>query len=188
MKLYLADGTTQVAASEGTNRQETIGYQPSVAGIYKLKVYRYAGSGNYFFDQSARVGIVSITLTTDGSVNFGTVALNASKDTTPSGINDPETIRVDTGPADLSVRSGNFSDGANIWTLGAANGTNQIKWEFSKDAASWTAFAAAGTNYSFDSAVPESDTRNLNLRLTLPTSTSSNNAHSAAITIVATTP
>jgi len=188
MKLYLADGTTQVAASEGTNRQETIGYQPSVAGIYKLKVYRFAGSGNYFFDQSARVGIVSITLTTDGSVNFGTVALNASKDTTPSGINDPETVRVDTGPADLFVRSGNFSDGANIWTLGTANGNNQIKWEFSKDAASWTAFAAAGTNYSFDSAVPESDTRDLNLRLTLPTSTSSNNAHSAAITIVATTP
>ncbi|HLA25722.1 MAG TPA: hypothetical protein VJ028_01015, partial [Patescibacteria group bacterium] len=68
------------------------------------------------------------------------------------------------------------------------NGNNQIKWDFSKDGSAWTNFAAAGTNYSFDSAVPESDTRDLNLRLTLPTGTSSNNAHSAAITIVATTP
>lgn len=188
MKLYLANGTTQIGASEGILRQETIGYQPISAGTYKLRVYQYAGSGNYFLDISARTAIISITLTTDGSVNFGTVALNVSKDTTPSGINDPENIRVDAGPADLSVRSTGFSDGSNNWNLGTSPGINQIKWDFSKDGSTWTNFAAAGTNYPFDSAVSELDTRDLNLRLTLPTGTSSNNAHSATVTIVASTP
>ena len=188
MKLYLANGTTQTGSSEGVLRQETIGYQPASAGTYKLKIYQYAGSGDYFLDISARTAVVSITLATDGSVNFGTVALNASKDTTPSGINDPETVRVDMGPADLSVRSTNFSDGSNNWNLGTSPGADRIKWDFSKDGSAWTNFAAAGTNYPFDSAVPESDTRDLNLRLTLPTGTTSNSAHSATVTIVATTP
>ena len=154
----------------------------------KLRVYQYAGSGNYFLDISARTAVISITLTTDGNVNFGTVALNASKDTTPSGINDPENIRVDAGPADLAIRSTDFSDGSNNWNLGTSSGSNQIKWDFSKDGSIWTNFAAAGTNYPFDSAVSEFDTRDLHLRLTLPTSTLSNNAHSATVTIVATTP
>ena len=118
MKLYLSNGTTQVGSSEGILRHETIGYQPASAGTYKLRVYQYAGSGNYFLDISARTAVISITLTTDGNVNFGTVALNASKDTTPSGINDPENVRVDAGPADLAIRSTDFSDGSNAWNLG----------------------------------------------------------------------
>ncbi|GEM_PF-907876 len=47
--MYNPSGT-RVAAAEGVTRQETISYQPSVAGTYKLEVRSYSGSGAYFAD------------------------------------------------------------------------------------------------------------------------------------------
>lgn len=183
--LYASDGITELARSWGTNRQETIGYQPTSTGLYKLKVYSYLGSGNYFFDQSAGTGLaVAITLTTDGTIPFGIVALGATRDTT----NDVQTVQVTTGPANLSVKSTTFSDGINTWTLGAGNGANQVKWEFSKDGAAWTTITPADTLFTLDNNVAQGDTRNLYLRLTMPSSTTSNNQHSAVATIVATAP
>lgn len=187
--LYASDGTTKLASSEGILRQETIGYQPTTTGIYKLKVYSYNGSGNYFFDQSAGTAVaVSIVLTTDGTTPFGILALGSVKDTTASGTNDVQTVQVTTGPANLSIKSTNFSAGANIWTLGSTNGSNQVKWEFSKDAAGWNTFSSADTLFPFDTNVAQGATRNLYLKLTMPTSTLSNNEHGATVTIMATAP
>src|SRR5690606_32989195 len=47
--LYNSSGTL-VARSEGTKRQETIRYQPSVTGTYTIRVSSYTGRGSYFFD------------------------------------------------------------------------------------------------------------------------------------------
>jgi serine protease AprX len=49
--LYNPSGT-QVAASEGTTRQETILYQPTVTGTYTVRVKSYTGTGAFFFDRS----------------------------------------------------------------------------------------------------------------------------------------
>lgn len=189
MKLYASDGTTQLAVSDGTTRQETIGYQPTATGIYKLRVYSFSGSGNYFFDLSAGTfPPVSITLTTDGALDFGILGLSATKDTTPSGLNDVQTISVDTGPASLDIKSTVFSNNGNSWTLGTTNGADQAKWEFSPTGASWSTFAAANTLHPLASAVSQGSTQNIFFRLTMPTSTSSNNVYSSQIIIVATTP
>lgn len=190
--LYAADGTTELARSWGTNRQETIGYKPSATGIYKLKVYSYAGSGNYFFDQSAGTAVaVSISLQTDGTTPFGILVLGATKDTTPSGTNDVQTVKVDVGPANLSVKSSNFSDGTgNTWTLGSTNGDNQVKWEFSKEAtpSAWTTFEVANNLYPLAANVAQGATQSIYFKLTMPTSTVSSNQYSATVTIVATAP
>ncbi|WP_157057858.1 S8 family serine peptidase, partial [Calditerricola satsumensis] len=53
--LYNSSGTL-VARSEGTKRQETIRYQPSVTGTYTIRVSSYTGSGSYFFDVSVGGG------------------------------------------------------------------------------------------------------------------------------------
>ncbi|MBS3986217.1 MAG: S8 family serine peptidase [Selenomonadales bacterium] len=45
---------TVVASSTGTNRQETIRFQPSVTGTYTLRVNSHAGSGGYWFNVSRR--------------------------------------------------------------------------------------------------------------------------------------
>ena len=97
-------------------------------------------------------------------------------------------MRVDIGPADLDVRSTVFSDNGNTWFLDTTNGVNQVKWEFSKDGASWATFLVADTLYDLANNIAEANTQDLYLRLTMPTSTSSANEHSATVTIVATAP
>lgn len=58
--VYNPSGTL-VSKAEGTKRQETISFKPTVTGNYKIRVSSYSGSGNYFFDVSA--GAVSLTRT-----------------------------------------------------------------------------------------------------------------------------
>jgi serine protease AprX len=58
--LYNPSGT-KVASSEGTTREEYIGYSPTTTGNYKIYAKSYAGSGSYYIDVScANAG--SITL------------------------------------------------------------------------------------------------------------------------------
>jgi hypothetical protein len=186
--LYDTDGTTELDRSISTTRQDTVGYQPTTTGTYKLRVNSYSGAGNYFFDQSAGTAVVSISLTTDGETPFGTVALNQTIDTTASGTNDVQTIEVLTGPVDLNIKSTNFSDGSNTWTLETSSGSDQVKWEFSKDGAGWAIFSSDNTLFSFDSNVAQGATCDLYLRLTMPTATSSNDEHESTVTITATQP
>ncbi len=60
--LYNPSGV-QVAKAEGTKRQETITFTPTVTGTYTLKVSSYSGSGSYYVDLSA--GTDGLTLTSN---------------------------------------------------------------------------------------------------------------------------
>lgn len=173
-----------ICKSRTVEDQETVGFQPPSVGTYKLRVVSYSDSGDYFIDTSFGQPAVSISLNTDGSHDFGAVALGNSSD----NISDPEQIVITTGPADISVKSSNFSDGANIWQLGTTSGEDQILWEFSKDGTTWPDFSSANTLFSLDTSVAQGNTRDLYLRLTMPTETSSNDEYSAMVTIVATAP
>ena len=52
--LYVYDPSgALVGKSEGTKRQELVSFNPTLTGNYTVKVYSYAGSGNYFFDTSS---------------------------------------------------------------------------------------------------------------------------------------
>ncbi len=129
--------------------------------------------------------IASISLTTGGSIAFGFVANGASTTTSISQI---QTVNVNGGPVNLDIKSTVFSDGGNTWTLGAANGANQVKWEFSKDGTNWTTFAAADSYYTFDTGVAQGQTRDVYFRLTMPTSTGYYNQFGSTVTILATAP
>lgn len=187
MELYDPGGGL-IAYSNGVERQETIGIQPTVTGIYKLKVYSYTGAGSYFFDLSAGTPGPSITLTTDGSVAFSILALGSTEDTTPGGINKVQTVRVDTGPANLNIKTSLFSDGVNTWTLGTASGPNQVIWEYSPDGSTWTIFTAANVWYTLANNVAAGTTQDIYFRLTMPTSTASSNQYSGTITVMAVAP
>jgi len=183
MQLRDPSGTV-IANSISATRQETIGVLPATTGTYQLRVYVFSGSGPYFFDVSFGETLVSITLTSDGSVDFGIVSLGNTVD---SG-GDIQTVQVTTGPANLDIKSTVFADNGNTWSLGPTNGANQVKWEFSQSGASWATFSSANTLFPFDTNVAQNDSRNLRLRLTMPTLSSSAGEHSATVTIVATTP
>lgn len=131
---------------------------------------------------------VSITITTDGITEFGILGLGDTQDTTGSGTGDVQTVRVDAGPANLDIKSSNFIAGGNTWTLGAANGSEQVLWEFSADGSTWNIFTDANTPYNLANNVATSNTQDFYLRLTMPTDTASANQHSATVTIVATAP
>jgi len=61
--MYLMNPSgTQVASALGSTRQETINYQPTVTGTYTIRVYSYAGTGNYFLDVSSAATSMTLTL------------------------------------------------------------------------------------------------------------------------------
>ena len=130
------------------------------------------------------VAAVSITLTSNGTVDFGVVSLGDIVDSS----SEIQTVFVTTGPVDLDIRSTDFSDNGNAWSLGSASGVNQVKWEFSPDASAWDTFLTADTLYDLANNIAEGSTQDLYLRLTMPNSTSSTNEHTATVTIVATAP
>ena len=134
------------------------------------------------------VAAVSISITSDGVVSFGNQDLNTTTDTTSSDLNDIETVSVDSGPVDLDFRSSIFTDGGNDWTYASTNGDNEVKFEFSKDGTGWTTVLLANTLYSLDTNVAQSATRDIYLRLTTPTSTTSYSQYSTTITVVASVP
>ncbi len=127
---------------------------------------------------------VSISLVTDGLVDYGICDLGSTADN--SG--DVEVVQVDTGPAELDVKSSIFSNGGESWSLGAANGEDQVVWEFSPDGSAWTIFETAETQYPLAGSVAEGASQDLYLRLTLPTSSSSGDEFSATVTLIATAP
>jgi serine protease AprX len=62
--VYLYDpNNTLVKSATSTSRQETINFTPTMTGKYTIRVYSYAGTGNYYFDLSAGCG--NLILTTD---------------------------------------------------------------------------------------------------------------------------
>ena len=132
---------------------------------------------------------VSITLSTDGTIEFGILGLGDTQDTTASGTNEVQTVTVHTGPVDLHVRSTLYSDNGNTWALGTTNGADQVKWEFSPDGTtSWSTFTSANTPFLLASSISQGTTQDSYFRLTMPTSTMSNNQYSADITIVDSSP
>jgi len=131
---------------------------------------------------------VSISLTTDGAIDFGILGLSETEDTTLSGLNDVQTISVDTGPVNLDIKSTVFSDNGNSWSLGTTNGADQVKWEFSPEATTWNTFLAPNTLYDLADNVAQANTQDVFFFFTMPTSTTSNNQYGSDITIVASSP
>ena len=130
---------------------------------------------------------ISISLNTDGTIALGTVSLDGTQDTTAGGINDIEVVSVDNGPADLDIRSTNFTEGGNTWTLAGTSGADQIIWQYSSSTP-WYTMTTADTLYDFDQAVPESNTRNLVFKITMPSSSASFSQYGGTVTVVASSP
>lgn len=132
---------------------------------------------------------VSITVS-DGSVSYGVLNTNTSKDTTSGGLNDTQTATNNGGIAeDFNIMGQNST----AWTLAASTGSEQYKHEFCTtgsgspdpcDASpTWTALT---TSYqSLSSNVAVSGTTKLDLKITTPTSTSATTQQSVNITIQA---
>ncbi|HEX5448351.1 MAG TPA: hypothetical protein VFW90_04105 [Candidatus Saccharimonadales bacterium] len=142
---------------------------------------------------AASTGTVAATVTpmkisvsvTDGSVAYGTLDLSATKDTTSSGLNDTQTATNDGNVAeDLNIESTDATGGTN-WTLSATPGADQYEHDFSTDSGtSWTPMT---TSYaSLSTNVAASGTKDFDLKIHTPTSSSDYTQKSITVTVQAT--
>jgi len=137
-------------------------------------------------EATLEVGAVAISITSDGVVDFGALDFSAVVSTTAASV---ETVRVDSGPANLSVRSTDFISGTSTWALGGSNGVDQVKLEYATSTnANWTTFSASGTVYAVDGNVAQGGTRDLRFQITMPSNSNNYAQFSSNVMIVATTP
>ncbi len=104
-----------------------------------------------------------------------------------TGEAEKEVVRVDAGPANLDIRISLFS-GGNDWTLGETNGNETVKWEFSPNNQDWTTFLADNINYSLADELASAAQQAVYFRLTMPSESSSTQAHSSLATVTALAP
>ena len=112
--------------------------------------------------------IISVTVT-DGVVSYGTLPAGGSSDTTSSGLNDLQTATNDgTVTQNFNIKGQNSGN----WTLAASAGSEQYVHQFSTNAGSnWTALT---TSYqTLGTSIAASGTKTFDLKVTVPTSTSS---------------
>ena len=133
--------------------------------------------------------LLSVTITTDGSVAYGIMSLNTSKSTLPTGLNDTQTAKNDGNDVEnLNIRSSNATGGTQ-WTLAAAPGENQFVHKFSTNGGtSWTTFANDTTNYSLATNVAVNGTQNFDLQITTPTATTDYVQKTITVTVQAVAP
>ncbi len=107
---------------------------------------------------------VSVTITTDGTINYGTI--NSGETISTLNLSDTQTVQNDGGvPIDINIKT-STPEG---WTLGSVSGTDTFIHEFSTNAGSdWIEFIAEDTYQSFWSNLGVDDTKNFDLRFTSP--------------------
>ncbi len=166
-----------IIATENAGNNSTYCFRLTNAGSTTYFTY------DYYPEATISAAAISITLTTDGAMAFGTAELN----TLANGDN-YETVQIDNGPANINIKASNFTQDVNTWIIGTDPGNNQAKLEFSKDNTNWSTISEPNVYQSFDSNVASLETRNLYMRVTLPTSTDSYNQYSSGITLIAVAP
>lgn len=141
---------------------------------------------------AASTGTVAATVTpmkisvsvTSGTVAYGTLDISSTKDTTATGLNDTQTATNDGNVAeDLNIESTDATGGTN-WTLAATPGADQYEHDFSTN--SGTSWAAMSTSYaSLATNVAATGTKDFDLKIHTPTSTSDYVQKSITVTVQA---
>ncbi|MDA1096828.1 MAG: PQQ-dependent sugar dehydrogenase, partial [Chloroflexi bacterium] len=189
--------TVKVLVAEVPGNQLTYGdfaLAPETTYFYEVAAVNGEGTegarSNETSDTTAVGDLIGLQMVTDGSIPLGVVVFGATTDTTGSGLNDVQTVEITAGPVDLFIRTGEFTDGANTWALGASIGApNVAVWEFSPDGMTWTTFMTPSTLYPLSTAsLATGETQDVYFRLTLPTDSASSLQHGTSVTVVTVAP
>lgn len=142
-----------------------------------------AGGGTYRYVAWRDVPptVISLTITSDGVVSYGTVAAGTSRSTID--VSDTQTVANDGNVAeDINIKT----DEPAGWALGSSAGVDIFAHEFSTTSgSSWTLFTAANSYQALITNMAASDTQNFDLRLTMPTQSTSDTQKSITVTLQA---
>ncbi|MBP6924236.1 MAG: hypothetical protein KBC62_00030 [Candidatus Pacebacteria bacterium] len=123
---------------------------------------------------------------TDGSIAFGSVALNTA--TTTVGTSQTQTVSNDGSDAALNVKSTNATNGT-TWTLGTNPGSDIFKLEVSTTTGStYATFQATDTYLTASSSFESLSNQGVDFRFTTPTISTDFVQKSLTITVQVTTP
>lgn len=175
-------------AAEGTGATCAWNTTGVTAGTYYVYGITNDGSGQVSAYSGGTITIsavsVSVSITTDGTINYGTVGLGASK----SSINlvDTQVIKNTGNVAeDFQIKTSNATGGT-TWTLGANAGNNIFVHEFSTGGElAFVSFTQADSYQSLISNVASNATVNLDLKVTVPTTSSDFQQKTISVTILA---
>lgn len=146
--------------------------------------YSYGGEINF------TAAVIAITITSDGSISYGTMPVNVSQDTTSSGLNDTQVASNNGNVAeDFNIKGQNSAN----WTLAGSAGSEQYVHAFCTTGSgspdpcdtgpTWTSlttsYQALGTN------IATSGTKRFDLKITTPTATTATAQQSVDITVQA---
>lgn len=131
---------------------------------------------------SATVSATNLAVSVaDGSIAFGSVALNTA--TTTAGNSDTQVVTNDGSSAVLNVKSGNATGGT-TWTLGTSAGSDIFKLEVSTTTGSaYMTLQATDTYLTASSTFASLLTQNLDFRFTTPTASTDFVQKSLTITV-----
>jgi hypothetical protein len=122
----------------------------------------------------------------DGSIAFGSVALNTA--TTTAGNSDTQTVTNDGSNAVINVKSGNATGGT-TWTLGTSAGSDQFKLEVSTTSGStYMTFQATDTYLTASSSSTSLTSGAFDFQFTTPTASTDFVQKSLTITVQVTSP
>lgn len=122
----------------------------------------------------------------DGSIAFGSVALNTATTTANNG--ETQVVTNDGSNAVLNVKSGNATGGT-TWTLGTSPGSNIFKLEVSTTTgSSYMTLQATDTYLTASSTFQSLLSQNVDFRFTTPTASSDFVQKSLTITVQVTSP
>lgn len=108
--------------------------------------------------------IISVTITSDGTIDYGTLNSGESKSTLE--LADTQTAQNDSNVAeDFSIKTSSPAG----WTLGSATGTNIFTHEFSSDGGgNWTKFTTADAYQTLTTNITAGSSQIFDLRFTAP--------------------
>jgi hypothetical protein len=129
---------------------------------------------------------ISVGLTSDGAVAFGTINLSSTKDTTTAGVNDSETAQNDGNITEnFNIKAGNTA----AWTLAATAAANQYTMKSCitdcDSAPTWTAVGIDPSYVTLASGVTSTSSQTFDLQVGTPTSSASYTVQTITVTIQA---
>lgn len=142
---------------------------------------------------SASEGTVSCTVTpqfvsitvSDGSVDYGTMAPGAWKDTTSDHLNDPQTVTNNGNMSvDLTIKSSDATGGTTNWTLATSPGANQFQHCFTTVFQSWPNLTHSYQTLAEN--IASGGTQVFHLKIHMPTSVTDASQKTITVTVQAT--
>lgn len=125
--------------------------------------------------------IISVAITSDGTVSFGNLGAGQSMSTITLG--DTQTAQNDSNvPEDFNIKTVAPSG----WSLGTSAGTNTYVYEYSTNSGSnWTPLTTSDSYQSLATNIAGSASRNFDLRLTAPNPSTTSAQKNVDVTIQA---